>query len=82
MNFTLIVCTYMRPNPLLTLLNSVKEQTLYPNEILIIDGSTNNDTKVILEKNKFQNLQYFKVPPEHRGLTKQRNYGIAAYHTV
>ena len=77
MNFTLIVCTYMRPNPLLTLLNSVKEQTLYPNEILIIDGSTNNDTKVILEKNKFQNLQYFKVPPEHRGLTKQRNYGIA-----
>ena len=57
MNFTLIVCTYMRPNPLLTLLNSVKEQTLYPKEILIIDGSTNNDTKVILEKNKFQNLK-------------------------
>ena len=77
MNFTLIVCTYMRPNPLLTLLNSVKEQTLYPNEILIIDGSTNNDTKVILEKNKFQNIQYFKVPPEHRGLTKQRNFGVS-----
>ena len=77
MNFTLIVCTYMRPNPLLTLLNSVKEQTLYPNEILIIDGSTNDDTKVILEKNKFQNLHYFKVPLEHRGLTKQRNYGVS-----
>lgn len=76
-NFTLIVCTYMRPKPLLTLLNSVKEQTLYPNEILIIDGSTNNETEVILENNKFQNLQYFKVLPEHRGLTKQRNYGIA-----
>ena len=77
MNFTLIVCTYMRPNPLLTLLNSVKEQTLCPNEILIIDGSTNDDTKVILEKNKFQNIQYFKVPPEHRGLTKQRNFGVS-----
>ena len=76
MNFTLIVCTYMRPSPLLTLLNSVKEQTLYPNEILIIDGSTNNETKAILEKNKFQNLHYFKVQPENRGLTKQRNYGI------
>ncbi|MFZ4671534.1 MAG: glycosyltransferase family 2 protein, partial [Flavobacterium sp.] len=48
-----------------------------PNEILIIDGSTNNETEAILENNKFQNLQYFKVPNEHRGLTKQRNYGIA-----
>ena len=67
----------MRPIPLLTLLNSVKEQTFYPNEILIIDGSTNDETEAILENNKFQNLQYFKVPPEHRGLTKQRNYGIA-----
>ena len=77
MNFTLIVCTYMRPIPLLDLLNSVKSQTIYPNEILIIDGSTNNETEAILENNKFQNLQYFKVPNEHRGLTKQRNYGIA-----
>ena len=77
MNFTLVICTYMRPIPLLTLLNSVKEQTLCPNEILIIDGSTNDDTKVILEKNKFQNLHYFKVPLEHRGLTKQRNFGVS-----
>ena len=77
MNFTLIVCTYMRPNPLLNLLNSVKLQTLYPNEILIIDGSTNDETKAILESNKFQNLEYFKVPLEHRGLTKQRNFGVS-----
>ena len=77
MNFTLVICTYMRPIPLLTLLNSVKEQRLYPNEILIIDGSTNDETKAILESNKFQNLQYFKVPAEQRGLTKQRNYGVS-----
>jgi glycosyltransferase involved in cell wall biosynthesis len=67
----------MRPIPLLNLLNSVKTQTLYPNEILIIDGSTNDETKGILESNKFQNLQYFKVPLEHRGLTKQRNFGVS-----
>ena len=77
MNFTLIVCTYMRPNPLLKLLKSVQEQTLYPNEILIIDGSTNDETKAILESNKFQNLHYFKVSAEQRGLTKQRNYGVS-----
>jgi glycosyltransferase involved in cell wall biosynthesis len=67
----------MRPIPLLNLLNSVKTQTIYPNEILIIDGSTNTETKVVLESNTFQNLKYYSVPPEHRGLTKQRNFGIS-----
>lgn len=76
MNFTLIVCTYMRPNSLLKLLNSVNKQTLYPNEILIIDGSTNNDTESIINKNRFNNLYYFKINESDRGLTKQRNFGI------
>ena len=67
----------MRPKPLLQLLQSVQEQTLYPDEILIIDGSTNEATQVILEQNHFQNVHYFLVPKEHRGLTKQRNFGIA-----
>ena len=49
-NFSLIICTYQRAKPLLKLLQSVKEQTLYPNEILIIDGSTNEETKDILEQ--------------------------------
>jgi glycosyltransferase involved in cell wall biosynthesis len=36
---------YMREEPLLKLLLSVQQQTLYPNEILIIDGSTDDATK-------------------------------------
>lgn len=74
--FTLIICTYMRPKPLLQLLQSVQGQILYPDEILIIDGSTNVETEIILKENHFSNLHYFAVPPEHRGLTRQRNYGI------
>ena len=66
----------MRPKPLLQLLQSVKKQTLCPNEILIIDGSTNNETKVILEQNSFENLKYFLISDFDRGLTRQRNYGI------
>jgi GT2 family glycosyltransferase len=66
----------MRPKPLQQLLQSVLEQTLYPDEILIIDGSTNADTANIFSENNFQNLHYFAVPAEHRGLTKQRNFGI------
>lgn len=77
MNFSLIICTYKRPQALLNLLNSVKLQTLYPTEILIIDGSPDDATKTLLENTLFQNLSYFKVSPEDSGLTKQRNYGIA-----
>ncbi len=66
----------MRPQPLLNLLHSVAKQTLYPNEILIIDGSTNNETESILKQHPFKNLNYFKVDALHRGLTKQRNFGI------
>jgi GT2 family glycosyltransferase len=77
MNFTLIVCTYMRPVPLLKLLKSIEEQTLYPNEILIIDGSTNDETKEMLAQNSFRSVKYFQVSNEDRGLTKQRNFGVA-----
>ena len=59
MKFTLIVCTYMRPEPLLKLLESVKLQTLYPNEILIIDGSTNGATEEMLKQNEFN--EYWKA---------------------
>ncbi|MCB0445787.1 MAG: glycosyltransferase, partial [Gelidibacter sp.] len=52
-------------------------QTLYPNEILIIDGSTNDDTKKVLKQNRYQNLLYHKVDKTQRGLTKQRNFGIS-----
>ncbi|MCF6294173.1 MAG: glycosyltransferase [Flavobacteriaceae bacterium] len=76
MKFSLIICTYMRPASLLSLLSSVKLQTLYPNEILIIDGSTNLDSEQIIKENDFENLKYYQVNDNNRGLTKQRNYGV------
>ena len=66
----------MRPKPLLQLLQSVQQQTVYPDEILIIDGSVNDETEKVLKKNKFTDLYYFNVSPEYRGLTKQRNFGV------
>lgn len=76
MKFSLIVCTYMRPEPLLKLLQSVQIQSVYPDEILIIDGSSNTRTEIVLEENQFKNLKYFLVDDVNRGLTKQRNFGI------
>ncbi|WP_158837991.1 glycosyltransferase family 2 protein [Polaribacter sp. L3A8] len=76
MKFSLIVCTYMRPVAIIKLLKSVEKQELYPNEIIIIDGSTDDKTTIVLNENKFKNLNYFKVDDLDRGLTKQRNFGI------
>lgn len=81
MKFSLIICTFLRPLPLLQLLESVVTQTVFPNEILIVDGSTTNDTKVALEQKDFKNIKYFLVPVQNRGLTKQRNYGIERVST-
>lgn len=67
----------MRAEALFKLLQSIKKQTLYPDEILIVDGSVNYETDVLLQKKSFEKLQYFRVSDEDRGLTKQRNFGIS-----
>lgn len=77
MKISLVICTYMRPKPLLQLLQSVQSQTVYPNEILIVDGSLDNETEAVLKENLFENLSYFLVSNQDRGLTKQRNFGIS-----
>lgn len=77
LQFTVIVCTYMRPEALLNLLQSVQGQLFYPDEILIIDGSRDKKTEDAVDINVFKNLKYFLVSDENRGLTKQRNFGIS-----
>lgn len=77
MRFSLIICTYKRPKAIITLLKSVEKQLLYPNEIIIVDGSEDDATQKTFTENIFKNLSYFKVSKENRGLTKQRNYGIS-----
>ena len=75
--FALIVCTYMRPKPLLALLESVGRQELYPGQIIVVDGSRDTRTRDLLTETPFGNLEYFLVDEDNRGLTRQRNYGIA-----
>jgi GT2 family glycosyltransferase len=76
MKTSLIICTYMRPQPLKRLLDSVYTQTHLPDEVLIVDGSTNNETEALFQNSNYNNLKYFKVAPQDRGLTRQRNFGI------
>ena len=82
MKFTLIICTYKRSKVITNLLDSVAVQTLYPDEILIIDGSPDDLTKEIIDSKSYRNLSYFKVEPKDRGLTRQRNFGIDKVNTT
>jgi len=77
MNFSLIICTYCRTKSLKRLLESVQDQILYPDEILIVDGSGDSETEIMLSENYYKRLTYFQVDEENRGLTKQRNFGIS-----
>ncbi len=77
MNFTLIICTYNRRKAIEILMNSVVTQSVYPNQIIIVDGSLNQETKTFFETTNFKNLDYFLIDDSNRGLTKQRNFGIS-----
>lgn len=76
MKFSLIICTYMRPGPLQRLLRSVSVQSRVPDEIIIVDGSTDDTTTTMIKGSGFNDVVYYKVRAEERGLTRQRNFGI------
>ncbi|MEG9328941.1 glycosyltransferase [Salinimicrobium catena] len=73
---SLIICTYERSKALQRLLKSLQKQSLFPDEVLIIDGSHSDDTQAAIKKINPGNLLYFRVDDHHRGLTKQRNFGV------
>lgn len=77
MKFSVIVCTYKRLAAIKQLLASFECQSLYPDEILIIDGSPDSDTENYFQSTSYKGLTYFKVKPEDRGLTRQRNFGVS-----
>lgn len=77
MKFSLIICTFKRPQAIYRLLESVGKQSLMPTEILVIDASADDLTLNLLGKNNFPALKYFKVEDNDRGLTRQRNFGIS-----
>jgi GT2 family glycosyltransferase len=77
---SLILCTYRRAPEVEKLLRALGAQTRRPDETLIVDASPDDETKRVVEalisEGRLRNLSYYKVPPEHSGLTRQRNYGI------
>jgi GT2 family glycosyltransferase len=79
MILTLVICTYKRPEAIRSLLESVNSCLSKPQSTIIVDSSPDDETRKAVSGIDFKDLQiqYFKVDDEHRGLTKQRNYGIS-----
>lgn len=77
-HLTLIICTYRRPAEMRRLLTSLATQTRPPDDILVIDGSPDDETaNAIATCDAGAPVRYVQVPAETRGLTRQRNRGIA-----
>lgn len=78
-SLSLIVCTWRRPEAVRRLLASLRDQTRPPAEILVVDASpiAETETEAVAAASGLPGLVYDRVPPEERGLTRQRNRGIA-----
>ena len=70
-----IIPTMNRPTELRRLLASMESQSALPDEIIIVDGSTEPVESIAREFPGLK-LKYVRVFP--RGLVKQRNIGVSA----
>lgn len=70
-SFSIIIPTLNEQNYILAILKDVYSQDIKPNEIIVVDGySKDNTKKVIIEK--FPKVKILSCPPN---VSSQRNYG-------
>ena len=74
MEFSLILATLNRSQEIRECLKSLETQTFQDFEVIVIDQSLDNDTKIIVGDFSNINIKYFKV--NFKGLSKARNFGL------
>ena len=81
MTLSVIIATMNRPDDLRAALESIAKQSLMPSEVLVIDQSVDNRTRLLVEGLKARDprltdplLYYFQ---EEKSLVKARNRGIS-----
>ena len=78
---TAAICTYKRPESLARLLESLWKQEGFAYPVLVIDASPDPSTETRVAELCATHggeppLSYYRVKPEQRGLTKQRNIAL------
>jgi glycosyltransferase involved in cell wall biosynthesis len=74
MNISVIIPTYNRANLLIRAIQSVLEQTMPAQEIIVIDDGSNDDTAAVMAQ-MFPQCCYIHQP--NKGVSAARNKGIA-----
>ena len=77
----LIITVLNEAQSIKSLLNALKNQTLSPKEVVIVDGGSTDGTWNILElwSAKIKHLKIFQLPGANR--SKARNYGVSKTHS-
>ena len=70
---SVIIPTYNRSKLLNRTIRSVLNQTFQPNEIIVVDNGSTDDTREMVSKN-FRNICY--IYHDKRGVSSARNAGI------
>jgi len=82
MKITLIITTYNWPQALLVALESINEQTLAPDEVIIADdGSTLETKKIIKDFKKNSDLNIIHIWQEDKGFRAARSRNNALYNS-
>jgi glycosyltransferase involved in cell wall biosynthesis len=77
LKLSLIIPTYNRPKEINRLLSNLDFQTKKPDEVIIVDASHTEETRIIIDSKREKldyPVYYYKYK---KGLTLQRNYGVS-----
>ncbi len=83
---SVILCTRHRPASVARFLASLALQSLRPEDLLVIDASSDDATRAAVDDTAAQcivagRVRYWKVSGQVRGLTRQRNFGLRHVQT-
>ena len=83
---TVVVCTYRRPASVLRMLASLRDQTLRPRALVVVDASPGNETeRAVAGDPALSSLAgcvlYCRVGGDLAGLTRQRNFSLRCVAT-
>jgi glucosyl-dolichyl phosphate glucuronosyltransferase len=71
---SIIICTKNRPRDLETTLGSICLQSFQPNYLVVVDDSSDNETKKIIDE--YSDIIYFHPQIRNSGLPAARNAGL------
>jgi len=75
--FSLIICTYNRPESLRRLLDSINSQSRKFDEVIVVDASEHEHFQRMMDLiSHFSDFKYHHVDTNNKGLTRQRNLGV------